>query len=196
MVLVYGGIKMKLAKYELTSDSIEWDGRKLHRIRALHDFGDVKCGELGGYIENEGNLVNGIDPSWGRINRAFSWVWPNAKVYGCASVRGDAQVYDYAVVHGSAMVYGAARVYGNARVYGRARVHDDAQVFGNARVHGEAEIYQSACVSSDCVIAGDTQLAGNAEMKNGESMFSGGSSGTGSLIGMLDYMRARKMGRS
>ena len=44
-------------KYEiLKNDSIEHEGRKLYRIRALRDFGDVKAGEEGGYVENKFNL--------------------------------------------------------------------------------------------------------------------------------------------
>ena len=30
---------------------------KLHRIEALRDFGDVKKGDLGGWIEKEENLL-------------------------------------------------------------------------------------------------------------------------------------------
>lgn len=43
-------------KYELIDETQEWNGRILHRIRALADFGDVKAGELGGWIEKEENL--------------------------------------------------------------------------------------------------------------------------------------------
>lgn len=43
-------------KYEMTSIAIEWQGRKLYRIRALKSFSDVKVDDLGGYIESENNL--------------------------------------------------------------------------------------------------------------------------------------------
>ena len=44
-------------KYEILKDEfIEFDGRKLYRIRALKDFHNVKEGEFGGYIESERNL--------------------------------------------------------------------------------------------------------------------------------------------
>ena len=35
-------------KYELTDQTINVDGRTLHRIKALRDFSDVQAGELGG----------------------------------------------------------------------------------------------------------------------------------------------------
>ena len=43
-------------KYELTNETKEFLGRTLHRIRALKDFGNVKIGDLGGWIEKEENL--------------------------------------------------------------------------------------------------------------------------------------------
>ena len=37
-------------KYELTGETKEVYGRKLFRIKALKDFGNVKKNDLGGYI--------------------------------------------------------------------------------------------------------------------------------------------------
>ena len=48
---------MEDKKYELLKDDYKEVYRfKLYRIRALKDFGDVKKGEVGGYIEKEENL--------------------------------------------------------------------------------------------------------------------------------------------
>ena len=41
---------MENKKFELTGEFILFFGIKLFRIRALIDFGDVKSGDLGGYI--------------------------------------------------------------------------------------------------------------------------------------------------
>jgi hypothetical protein len=49
---LYGLTKDK--KYGLTGETIEVDGHILYRIQALKDFGDVKKGDLGGFIEKEG----------------------------------------------------------------------------------------------------------------------------------------------
>ena len=46
-------------KYEILKDdknTIEYEDRILHRIRAIRDFSNVKTGDLGGYIEKESNL--------------------------------------------------------------------------------------------------------------------------------------------
>ena len=45
-----------MKKYELTTDTKMVLGRKLFRIKALVSFGNVKIGDLGGYIEKEENL--------------------------------------------------------------------------------------------------------------------------------------------
>lgn len=46
-----------MKKYELTTNfKIDASGIKMYQIKALKDFGDVKKGDLGGYIEREENL--------------------------------------------------------------------------------------------------------------------------------------------
>ena len=69
-------------KYELTTNFIKYQGRKLYQIEALKDFGYVKAGDLGGYIENESNLSQ----------EGNCWVWGYAKIYGNAKVCGYAKV--------------------------------------------------------------------------------------------------------
>ena len=94
-------------KYEILKDEfIEFNDRKLYRIKALKDFRDVKKGTVGGYIESEQNLSQEGD----------AWVSGDARVSGNARVSGDAWV------SGNAQVSGYARVSGDARVSGYARV--------------------------------------------------------------------------
>ena len=100
-----------MKKFELTTESITNEaGKKLFRIKALIDFGDVKAGELGGYVEKEEN-VSQADNAW---------------------VSGDAEVFGNARVCGDAWVCGNARVCGNAWVCGNARVSGNAWVSGDA----------------------------------------------------------------
>ena len=119
-----------MKKFELTTESItNVAGKKLFRIKALIDFGDVKAGEVGGYVEKEGNVSQDGN----------AWVYGNARVYGNAWVSGDAWVSGNTRVYGNAWVYGDARVYGNARVYGDARVYGNARISGDAWVSGNAD---------------------------------------------------------
>ncbi|MBD8056934.1 hypothetical protein ICV35_25130, partial [Rhodococcus ruber] len=77
-------------KYELATETSEFPGRTLHRIKALRDIPlhGVKAGDLGGWIENERNLSQDGD-CWVGGNAS---VWGNARVWGNASVGGNARV--------------------------------------------------------------------------------------------------------
>lgn len=107
-------------KYELTNETKEFYGMVLHRIRALKDFGRVRAGDLGGWVEKEDNLSQ----------LGACWVYENAMVYGNAWVYGNAKVY------GNAMVYEDAMVYGSAKVYEDAMVCENAMVYRNAAITG------------------------------------------------------------
>ena len=88
-----------MKKFELTSEFItNIFGTKLFRIKALIEFGNVKAGELGGFVEKEENLNH----------EGNAWVYGNAEVYGNARVYGNASVYGNACVCGDAWVYGNA----------------------------------------------------------------------------------------
>ena len=90
-----------IKKFELDlSSKITVFGIELFRVKASISFGNVKEGELGGYIANEGNLSHSGN----------AWVYGDARVYGDAEVSGDARVYGNAMVSGDAMVSGNAWV--------------------------------------------------------------------------------------
>ncbi len=94
-----------MKKFELTSEFItNIFGTKLFRIKALIEFGNVKAGELGGFVEKEENLSQDGN----------AWVYDNARVYGDACVYGDARVCGDACVYGDA---GYATVHGFGSEY-------------------------------------------------------------------------------
>lgn len=113
--------KTKKMKYKLTDETLKIGSKTLFRIKALKSFGEVKEGDVGGWVESEKNLDH----------EGNAWVFGNAKVYD------------------NALVSGNAWVYGNARVFGAAMVYDNAFVSSNARVFGAARVYGAALVSDD-----------------------------------------------
>ena len=127
-------------KYKLTEESIIYFGKTLYRIEALKDFGIVKKGDKGGYVQSEENLSQEGD-CWISNNAK---VFDDAKVYDNALVFDNALVYDNAYVCGNAKVYCKAEVCGNAFVYGDALVYDNAQVSDNAEICSDAEIKNSS----------------------------------------------------
>ena len=100
-------------KYEmLYDDKIEIGIHTFYRIRALKDFGNVKTGDIGGYIERKENLSQ----------EGTCWIYDNAKV------RGNARVYGNALVYKNARVYGDAYVSGNAHICGDAKINKISDV--------------------------------------------------------------------
>ena len=118
-------------KYDLLFDDfIVVNRRILHRIKALRDFGNVKSGDIGGYIEKEENLSHEGN-CWIFDNAC---VFDNARVFENARVYGNSQVHDNARVCGKAHVYEYSDVAGDSQVFGHARVYGMAVVFGNSRI--------------------------------------------------------------
>ena len=68
-----------MKKYEFTGETKQvgfFGNITLKRIRATMEFGIIKIGDLGGWIEKEENLSHKGD----------AWVWGDAEVYGNAEV--------------------------------------------------------------------------------------------------------------
>ena len=157
-------------KYELLKDdTIDACEHTLYRIRALRDFGNVKAGDLGGYIEKEDNLSHDGECWVSGDAKVFDYtqVFGDAQVYGNAKVFDDAKVYDNACVYGDAKVFDNAQVYGNVLVHGNARVYGNAEVYGdvwisNARVSGNAQVSGNVRVSGYARVSGDAQVHGDA----------------------------------
>ena len=168
-----------MKKYELTEETVTVYGKTLYRIRAVRDFGSVKTGEFGGYIEKEENLSH-----FGN-----AWISGDAWVYGNARVFGNAWVYGEVQVAGNAWVYGNAKVYGDARVSGDARVFDNAKVYGDARVSGDAWVYGNAWVYGEVQVAGNAWVYGNAEVFNTRHFFVQGP--IGSRDGYVTFYRTK-----
>lgn len=108
-----------MKKFEFTGEtktiSLFFRTATLHRIRAVAEFGLVKIGDLGGWIEKEENLSH----------EGKAWVWGNAEVWGDAKVWGNAKVWGDAKVCGDAEVFSASHVL----VIGAIGSRDDFTTF-------------------------------------------------------------------
>ena len=149
-------------KYKLTEETINVGDKTLHRIEALRDFGDVKKGDKGGYVENEDNLSQ----------RGNCWIYDNAVVYSNAKVYGNAVVREDAKIYDNVKVCGNAEVYGNAKVYDDALVCEDAQVYGYAWVCGDARVYGNARVFENATISRDANVCDNAMVRGKANVYS------------------------
>lgn len=122
-------------KYVFTGKTLEIDEHTLHQIKAVRDFGKVKEGELGGFIEDCKNLSQ----------YDCAWVADNAKVFEHASVSGNAYVDGDSYIRERARVFGDARVY-DSYICGYVCITDNASVCntimsGSEMIFGDAAIY-------------------------------------------------------
>lgn len=177
-------------KYEVLDELAFYKGHTLCRIRALRDFGDVKKGDLGGFIEGEHNLSH----------RGKSWVYNNAMVYNFARVEDDAKVKNSAKLHGislaceQAEIRNLADVGGRTKASGHARILDaaiinggtlleyaeikDAIIKGHVEIHGPADISGKTLITDnaklrgyvvvcDAMVGGDTELSYHVYVQGG-----------------------------
>lgn len=129
--------------------------RKLYRIRAIRNFGTVKKGDLGGYIEDQYNLGHEGD----------CWIYDKAKVWGNAEVRGNVSIYDRVELYDNAGVHDDAVIYDDVKIYGRAKIYDKVLVGGDAR------IYDSAIVMGYTDIRGAAMIYGMARIEGRTRIF-------------------------
>ena len=173
-----------MKKYEITSETKVINGVVLHRIKALDSFGNIKKGDLGGWIESEKNLSQSGD-AWVYENATVrgdatvcgnatvsgdATVYGKAKICGNATVCGFAMVCGFATVNENAMIRGNAMVYINALVCGFATVGDNAKVGGNATVRGNAIICENATVNRNATVEDNAKVYGNATISGGANV--------------------------
>lgn len=136
-------------KYEII-DIVHEKYPFLHRIRALRDIGkDVKAGELGGFVEYEGNLS--FEPG------DDAWIYNDAIAANGAFVTDGTLMRDQAVICGEAHAHRAV-LSGHARVEDHAHV-DGGRVENYARLsgHGMASAIVPSkfpILSGECTVHG------------------------------------------
>jgi len=159
-------------KYEITGITHE-KYPFLHRIRALRDIGkEVKAGDLGGFVEHEGNLsVEPGDDAW---------------IFDDAIAAGEAFVDKGSVLRVRAIVCGHAYASYDSILFGDVRAEDDtylrgAVLFGSARASRQSMVLadpndpqRSPKLSGHCCVygkvMGGVHILGNAVIISGEEV--------------------------
>lgn len=143
-----------MKKYIFTGNTQNVCGVLVHQIRAVRDFGNVKSGDVGGWIEKELNLSHYDD----------CWVYENAIVTENAIVYMNALISGNAKISGNARIYDKAQICDNVCVFGTARVFNNAYVFGDAWIFGTAVVYGDVKISGKVYVSGDAELSANVEV--------------------------------
>lgn len=139
-----------MKKFELTTDSIIFCGIKLFRIRALREFGNVKAGDLGGYIEKESNLSQ----------EGKCWAYDKSFIFGNATVKDNVVVCDNAQIRDNACISDNVTIYGNVCIGGDIYIGDCAIISGHANIKG----YGNGFIGGNTLISGNACIDGNVYM--------------------------------
>lgn len=149
------------------------DGTKVFRIVAARNFGNIKKGTLGGWIEWAENLSQ-LGSCWigdEAVVCGDSIVSEDATVRGSAEVRGYSRVFGQAIVEDNATLSGAVYVYNTARVDLDSRLIEGACVCGNAIISCVKRQTVSgagiaANVSGNAVVRGNAFVCGKASVRD------------------------------
>lgn len=171
-------------KYEFTDERNE---RGLKRIRALVDIpGVCRAGDLGGFLESEGNLSQ----------EGKCWVSGDAEVFGNSRVDQDALVTDEAQISGASLIQGRSLVMGNAQISGNvfmsdsARAMDKASISGDISMEDNVRVYRNARISGKIIMKGYACVYGNAIISGRNILMAGAEtiSGEASICGNKDFI--------
>ena len=162
-------------KYQLTNTTQVFYGHILHQIVAIKSFGNIRPGDLGGWVESLDNLSQDGD----------CWIYEDAKVYDRACVLGDAivkgtavlkdyaRVSDHAYISGCVFLHGSAVVNGYSRVTGGAVVKDYACICDNAIISGQAVIHGDVMIDGCTKVWGEATIGGNIHINANITIWEG-----------------------
>lgn len=144
-------------KYKFTGQTKTVNGHVLHRIVAIKDFGHIKAGTVGGYIESCRNLSPSGD----------AWVCKDAMIYG-----PNTQITENAIIGGKSVVCGPIKISGCTKISGKCRISCKVPDFYNSLDQIEILIWGNTTISGDCKISGrniricNTTIDGTVEIKD------------------------------
>ena len=156
-------------KYIFTGSKIEYRGRILNEIQAIKDFGDVKKGDLGGWIEKESNLSQSGD-CWVYDDTVYVYddaiIKDNAKIYRRAKIHGNAIIKDNAIIDCRAEIYENAIIKDNAIISDRAKIFGSAEIQDDTKIHYGAKIYENAIICGCSDIRGPIEVCGDVKLNS------------------------------
>ena len=129
-----------MKKYELDQSTKKIvQGHTLRRIVALRDFGDVKSGDVGGWVKSENNLSH----------KGKAWAHDESCIFGGACVMEDAQICDTVEISNKASVIDNALVSGKSKIMGNRTKIGGRSLIMNAFVGRGSQIMNVTIVGVD-----------------------------------------------
>lgn len=138
-------------KYELTNEYKYVRGQKVYRIRALKDFGGIKRGTLGGFVQSTSNLSQ----------LGNCWIHDNACILNTACIYNNVQLFDNSLMYENAEAYDNVKVYKNVIISGSAHLRDEVIITDNARIQDNALIHGNTRVCKNAAALGNARSHDN-----------------------------------
>lgn len=112
--------------------------RRVYRIKALRDIGtDVKKGDIGGYVEDWGNLSQ-VGDCWIYDDSCvieYGVVKDNAKIKGGSLIAGDCTINGSAEIGGGLKLLGRVQVGGNVVIQGLFMINQNTMFLGESKIY-------------------------------------------------------------
>ena len=140
-------------KYEILMDkenTIEWKGHTLHRIRALRDFGDIKKGDIGGFVENENNLSH----------KGNCWIYDDAKAMDDSIMYDNSRIYDKSELHDDSIMHNYTRMYDYSELHNNSIMNDDSAMYDNSTMYDYSIMYDNSEMYNNSTLKNKTRLYG------------------------------------
>ena len=169
---------MNNKKYEILMDeenTIKCGSHTLHRIKALRDFGDVKKGDLGGYVESEYNLSH----------EGNCWIYDDAKAMDYSRMYDDSKMYDDSEMYDNSAMYNNSEMYDNSemhnysKMYDNSEMHDCSKMHNYSKMHDYSNIYDYSNMYNNSRMYGNSAMYGYGELNNNDQLY-------GKLVSKVD----------
>ena len=139
-----------MVKYELLPSDKTINYVSLHRIRALTNFGDVKEGDIGGYVQDRDNLDHNTN----------AWIYDDAVVMDASFITKDAKIKDTTFVYGTSKIDGKITINGNATINNSTIFDTNSSVFHFCG-------YSKSIVRNVKILSKNTLLRGQFNIQGG-----------------------------
>lgn len=100
------------SKYEITDIVGYRFKKKVYRIRALKDFGDVKKGDLGGFVSSYDNLSQEDN----------CWIYDDAAVMDNAILEDNSSIHNMVIMCHDSIVCHNSKISKSCRIYGSTKI--------------------------------------------------------------------------
>jgi UDP-3-O-[3-hydroxymyristoyl] glucosamine N-acyltransferase len=151
-------------KFELTNTILKYGESKLYQIRALQDFGNVKKGDLGGWVEKEENLSHDGN----------CWIYDNARVFNNGKVKDNARIFNNSEISHNASINNNVEIYGQTNIWDNTKIYDEIEIHGdNVIIEDNAEIHGQCLITRRVEIRANAKIMSNGGMIKGNALIVG-----------------------